>query len=240
MANILIFGASRGLGAAFNSGLPESGDTVWLVSRTRPDRLERDEQVERVWIKADLTSAREASRTVAAALADQRVDVLIYNAGIWEEKAFESDYDFAEVPTEEIENIISVNLTSAIVCIQKLLPNLKQSDNAKVILIGSTSGIDNAGSGEVVYTASKFGLRGLGHALREHLRPQGITVTCINPGEVAAAIAYEEGAERAIQEYQGTRIPVQDLVLIVKCLMGLSRVACVKEIDVPAITDVNA
>jgi short-subunit dehydrogenase len=240
MTNILIFGASRGLGAAFDSGLPESGDKVWLVSRTRPGKLGRDEQVERVWIKADLTSPREASQALAQVIADQRIDVLIYNAGIWEERAFEDYYDFAEVPTEEIENIIAVNLTSAIVCIQKLLPNLKKSNNAKVILIGSTSGIDNAGSEAVVYTASKFGLRGLGHALRENLRHQGIAVTCINPGEVAAAIAYEEGAERAIEEYQGTRIPVQDLVLIVKCLMGLSRVACVKEIDVPAITDVNA
>jgi short-subunit dehydrogenase len=241
MTNILIFGASRGLGAAFNSGLPESGDKVWLVSRTRPEQLERAEQIERVWVKADLTSPREANAQLAKVIADQRIDVLIYNAGIWEERAFEDDYDFAEVPAEEIENIIAVNLTSAIVCIQKLLPNLKKSNNARVILIGSTSGIDNAGSeAAVVYTASKFGLRGLGHALREELRPQGISVTCINPGEVAAAIPYEEGAERAIEEYQGTRIPVQDLVLIVKCLMGLSRVACIKEIDVPAITDMNA
>ena len=240
MTNILIFGASRGLGAAFNSGLPESGDKVWLVSRSQPEHLESDELVERVWIKADLSSSGEASRTIAGAIANQRVDVLIYNAGIWEKRAFENDYDFEEVPVEEIENIVAVNLTSAIACIQKLLPNLKKSKNAKVILIGSTNGIDNAGSQAVVYTASKFGLRGLGQTLRVNLRQYGITVTCINPGEVAAAIAYEEGAERAIEEYQGTRIPVQDLVSIVKCLMGLSRVACVKEIDVPAITDANA
>ncbi len=240
MTNILIFGASRGLGAAFSSGLPTPSDTVWLVSRSQPENLKRSDGVERVWIKADLSSPKDASRTISEALAEQRLDVLIYNAGIWEEQAFKSDYSFEEVSIEKSENIIAVNLTSAIICIQKLLLNLKQSDNAKIILIGSTSGLENTGSQEVAYAASKFGLRGLGHALRENLRKYNIPVTCINPGEVAAEIAYEDGVERAIEAYAGTRIPVRDLILIVKCLMGLSKVACVKEIDVPAITDLNA
>lgn len=240
MRNILIFGASRGLGAAFSSSLPTRGDTVWLVSRTQPANLKRKDGVERVWIKADLSSPNDASRTISEALAGKRLDVLIYNAGIWEEAAFTSDYSFEEVSTEESADIIAVNLTSAIICIQKLLSNLKQSDNAKIILIGSTSRLENSGSLEVAYAASKFGLRGLGQALRENLRKHGITVTCINPGELAAEIAYEDGVERAIEAYAGTRIPVQDLISIVKCLMGLSKVSCVKEIDIPAITDLNA
>lgn len=240
MTNILIFGASRGLGAAFSSGLPTRGDTVWLVSRNQPENLERNDGVERVWIKADLSSPKEASRTISEALSKQRLDVLIYNAGIWEEQAFKSDYSFEAVGIEESEDIIAVNLTSAIICIQKLLSNLKQSDNAKIILIGSTSGLENSSSQEVAYAASKFGLRGLGHALRENLRKYSITVTCINPGEVAAEIAYEEGVERAIEAYAGTRIPVRDLIMILKCLMGLSKVSCVKEINIPAITDLNA
>ncbi len=239
MINVLIFGASRGLGAAFSLGLPTSGDTVWLVSRSQPEHLQRNDSVKRVWIKADLSASNDASRTVSETIADKRVDVLIYNAGIWEEQAFQCGYDFADVCPEEITQIIAVNLTSALVCIQKLLPNLKKSENAKIILIGSTSGIDNAGCEAVVYTASKFGLRGVGHSSRENLRKHSIAVTCINPGEIAAAIDFDEGAERAVEKYQGTRIPVQDLVLIVKCLMGLSKAACVKEINVPAMTDEN-
>ena len=240
MTNILIFGASRGLGAAFSSGLPTRGDTVWLVSRSQPENLGRNDGVERVWIKADLSSPKDASRTISDALSGQKLDVLIYNAGIWEEKAFTSDYSFEEVSIRELEDIIAVNLTSAMVCIQKLLSNLKQSDNGKIILIGSTSGLENSGSQEVAYAASKFGLRGLAHALRENLREHSITVTCINPGEVAAELAFEDGVEKAIETYSGTRIPVQDLILIMKCLMGLSKVSCVKEIDIPALTDLNA
>ena len=238
MANILIIGASRGLGRAFSAGVPTVGDTVWLVSRSRPD-LEKGDGVTRLWIESDLSS-RNAHRKVAEALADRILDVLIYNAGIWEDHAFESEYDFEKVDTEETQNIITVNLTSAITCVQGVLPNLKRSASGKIILIGSTSGLENTGSREVAYTASKFGIRGLGHALRENLRSDGIAVTCINPGEIAAEIPYERGAEEAISVYHGTRIPVQDLVALVRCLISLSRVACVKEIDLPAITDSNA
>ncbi len=238
MANILIIGASRGLGAAFSAGIPAAGDTVWLVSRSRPD-LEKGDGVTRLWIEADLSSGNAGQKLVEA-LADSKLDVLIYNAGVWENHAFGSEYDFEKVSPEETHNIISVNLTAAIICIQSVLPNLKQSASGKIILIGSTSGLENTGSPEVAYTASKFGLRGLGHALRENLRSDGIAVTCINPGEVAAEIPFERGAEAAVSAYHGARIPVQDLVALVRCLISLSRVACVKEIDVPAITDSNA
>jgi NAD(P)-dependent dehydrogenase (short-subunit alcohol dehydrogenase family) len=85
---------------------------------------------------------------------------------------------------------------------------------------------------------SKYGLRAITNAL--HVRKDGIAVPCINPGELAADIPYEAGAEKAISEYNGTRIPVQDIVSIVKCVVNLSKVSCVKEIHVPAITDLNA
>ena len=103
------------------------------------------------------------------------------------------------LPIEESEDIITVNLTSAIICIQKLLTNLKQSDNAKIILIGSTSGLENSGSQAVAYAASKFGLRGLGHALRENLRKDSITVTCINPGEVERRESVKSPVQRRLR-----------------------------------------
>jgi short-subunit dehydrogenase len=81
--------------------------------------------------------------------------------------------------------IITVNQTSAITSIQKLLPNLKRGENAKIILIGSTAGLDNAGNSQVSYVSSKFGIRGVGSAIREHVRKYGIGVTVINPGEIA-------------------------------------------------------
>lgn len=240
MAQLVIFGASRGLGAAFSIGLPTPGDRVWLISRSEPDSLSRHDGVERRWIRADLSKPAEAAALIAEALGDEPVDLALYNAGIWEGNAFSETYALSDVPVEETINIIHVNLTSAILAVQTLLPNLHRSGRAKVILIGSTSGLENAGVPEAAYTASKFGLRGAAHALREHLRRDGIPVTCINPGDLGVEIPYDEGVEKVLTTYRGTRIPAHDLVALVRCLMSLSRASCVKEIDMPAMTDRTA
>lgn len=239
MKNYIIFGGSQGLGDAFVKGLPERGDQVWIVSRSQPGSLELKGEVKRNWVKADLGSP-DAPKVISEALQGIEIDVLIYNVGIWEKEGFEEHYDFDKDEPADIANIIQVNITSTITCIQALLPNLRQADTGKIILIGSTAGLDHTNNNQVSFVASKFGLRGITNALREHVRKDGIAVTCINPGELAAEIPYDDGPEKAIDEYNGTRIPVQDIVTIVKCVISLSKAACVKEINVPAMTDLNA
>ncbi len=234
MANMLIFGGSRGLCAAFSLSLPARGDRLWLVSRSLPDLGDRD-GVHRAWIEADLASPGAAA-TVADAVGDAPLDVVIYNAGIWEEDAFSSAYDFAAVGEDETARIIAVNLTGAITGIRLLLPNLRRSGRGKIIMIGSTSGLDNSTGREVAYAASKFGLRGAAHALRENLRDDGIAVTCLNPGNIGTIIV-EDGAVRSRPHEDRTMIPPHDLVALVKCVIGLSNASCVKEIDVMAMTD---
>ncbi|MEK8128738.1 SDR family NAD(P)-dependent oxidoreductase [Paenibacillus filicis] len=240
MKTYIIFGASRGLGDAFVRGLPEQGDQVWVVSRNRPGSLDIQDGVRRLWIQADLSQPQQAARVISESLQNETIDVLMYNVGIWEKEGFEDHYDFDKDEPAEIANIIQVNMTSTITCIQALLPNLRKSDAGKIILTGSTAGLDHTNNAQVSFVASKFGLRGIAHALREHVRNDRIAVTCMNPGELATEIPYEEGPDKAIEEYGGTRIPVQDIVALVKCVVSLSKAACVKEIHVPAMTDLNA
>jgi short-subunit dehydrogenase len=234
MTSTIIFGASRGLGAAFNLALPARGDAVWLVSRSRPD-LDYDDGVIRHWIEADLAASDVAAR-VSAGLGAMPLDVAIYNAGIWESSAFGRGYSFDEVPDSETQNILTVNLTSAITCLKAVLPNLRKSKAAKIVLIGSTSGLDNIGQPEVAYTASKFGLRGVAHALREVVRKDGIAVTCLNPGNIGT-ITVKDGKIAARPHEARDMIPPQDLVELVRCVTRLSNASCVKEIDVMAMTD---
>ncbi|WP_339297594.1 SDR family NAD(P)-dependent oxidoreductase [Paenibacillus sp. FSL R5-0623] len=238
MKNIIVFGASKGLGNAFVRGVPQSGDKVWVVSRSKPESLSVEDGVERIWIQADL-SELQAAEQVASQLQGETLDVLIYNVGIWEKEGFEEHYTFDKDEPADISQLIHVNVTSTIVCIQALLPQLRQSEAGKIILIGSTAGLSNAGSSQVSFVASKFAIRGITEALREHTRNDRIAVTCINPGELAAEIPYEDGMERALAEYGGTRIPLQDMVAIVRCIISLSKAACVKEINMPALTDTN-
>ncbi|MBM4423637.1 MAG: SDR family oxidoreductase [Chloroflexi bacterium] len=239
MRNMIIFGASRGLGAAFNSGLPERGDTVWLVSRSQPERLQSDEGVKRIWVRADLRKPGAAD-SIAGAVGGQPLDVLIYNAGIWEASAFGPEYKFERVSAEENLDVLAVNLLSPVLCLQKLIPNLRKSSNAKVILIGSISGLENNGGREVAYDASKFGLRGAAHALREYLRKDRIAVTVLNPGSIDTDTPFEAGVEASVAASKGKLIPVHDLVAVVNCVINLSKATCPKEIDIPAMADVEA
>jgi short-subunit dehydrogenase len=239
MKNFIIFGASKGMGQAFAKGLPDTGDSVWIVSRSCPESLKLNDGVNRYWIEADLSKS-DASNRIANTLYGVKLDVLIYNVGIWESKGFREGYDFENDGPEEIAKIIHVNVTSAITCIQKLLPNLKKSDNAKIFLIGSTAGLENNQLTQISFVASKFGLRGIGNSLREHVKKYGIGVTCINPGEIATQIPYEDGIEKVLSTYNGTQIPLQDIVSLVKCVMNLSKASCVKEINIPTMLDTNA
>lgn len=236
MKNILIVGASRGLGDALSQGLPQTGDTAWLVSRGKPQSLMQQDAVNRIWIEADLSS-NAASQQIVAALDGQRLDALVYNVGIWESTAFSDDYDFEGINPVDHQRILQVNLLSAIHCIQAVLSNLRQANHAKVILIGSISGVENTGSPEVAYVASKFGVRGIAHALRENLRADGIAVTCINPGMIATEVSYETGIDQALAQFNGTQIPVHDVVAIARCILSLSPASCVKEISMPAMAD---
>ncbi|OWR29940.1 short-chain dehydrogenase [Saccharibacillus sp. O23] len=239
MKSYLIFGASQGLGDAFARGLVKSGDKMWLVSRSRPSSLDLEDGAERIWIPADL-SQPEAADTIFEYVRQERLDVAVYNVGIWEKEGFEEHYSFDRDEPEHISRMIQTNITSAIVCLQGLLPNLRQANAGKIILIGSTAGLSNGNNAQVTFVASKFAIRGIGEALREHLRQDRIAVTCINPGELAAEIPYAAGRERALEAYGGTRIPLQDVVDLTNCLIGLSAAACVKEIHLPAMADTNA
>ncbi len=216
--NHLILGASRGLGDAFARDMPNRGDRAWLASRGTPYLGDAD-GVMRKWCEVDLAQA-DAGVRVAQALGNARLDTVVYNAGIWETDAFSARYDFETSSDEESAQIIAVNLTGALVTLKRLLRNLKQSDNPKVILIGSINGLENNRMPEVAYSASKFGLRGVAHALREHWRQHRVGVTVINPGSIGPG-----------------HVTHRDLVALVRCVIMLSNGACVKEVDVPSMTD---
>jgi NAD(P)-dependent dehydrogenase (short-subunit alcohol dehydrogenase family) len=224
--NVLITGASRGLGDALARGLPQFGDVAALVSRGRPESLDVRDGVRRVWIEADLNDDH-APKHVASSLELDVLDVLIHNAGIWEHNAFSSGYDFQSVPDHETRTILRVNLESVITLTRALLPRLQRSANPKIVLIGSVNGLDNAGMPEVAYNASKWGLRGVAHGLREHLRHHRIGVTIINPGSIDTE---DDSAREDL-------IPPSDLLEVVRCVVRLSRRSNLKEIHLPAMLD---
>jgi 3-oxoacyl-[acyl-carrier protein] reductase len=220
---ILVAGASRGIGLAVAEHLASRTDRLLTVSRTETAIGE--------WIQADLSNL-VGVETVANAIRDDCLDALLYMGGTWETHAFTSQYRFEDCSDADIAQTIAVNLVAPIRLVKALLPALRRSNNPKVIFMGALSGRDNFPGREVANSASKFGLRGVVHSLREELRSQQISVTIINPGNVGTP---EVLADLAADNLSGGEaIPLSDLLSIIDCILSLSRATCIKEIDVPA------
>lgn len=231
----VVYGVSQGLGRAIIEAVPHRQDRVFGVSRSQPKGLSRTIE----WIKADLSTPQEAVKVVTQSLAQQPVDYVIYNVGIWEARAFTDEYSFERSSPAEIATLINTNITSCILQLQALLNNLKLSANGKVILIGSTWGLENHKGQEVAFSASKYALRGVVHALRETLRPLNIGISILNLGYLATEFDLSHSPEQVIAQSHGQLIPLQDVLLAIRFILATSNATCIKEIDMPAMQDTN-
>ena len=104
--------------------------------------------------------------------------------------------------------------------------------------MGALSGLDNFPAREVANSASKFGLRGVVHSLREELRKDRIAVTIINPGNLATPEVLDDLKQAG--EPETNAIPLSDLLSILDCILSLSRSTCIKEIQLPAMNATGA
>lgn len=234
----LIYGVSKGLGKAILKFLPNSNDKVFGISRTKPVYPEATHN-NNIWIHADLSKSHQATATIKEAIGIEKIDFLIYNVGVWEKTGFTSSYNFEQLDNSEIEEIINTNITSSILSIKSLLPNLKLSKNGKIIIIGSTLGLSNHNKKEVVFSATKFAVRGIIHSLRTHLREYSIGVTAINLGNLATEYEYEEGVEIVTEKHKGELIPLADVISALKFIITTTNATCVKEINMPSMNDID-
>lgn len=218
---MLIAGASRGIGAALAAH--HQGRGVALVTASRsPSAHGR-------WIGCNLAEPSEIER-LAREFGDGPLDALLMPAGLWERDAFTDAYGFESSPPEEAARVLAVNLLAPILLVRALLPNLRQSANPRVVLIGSLSGRDGHATREVANTASKFGLRGAAQALAIELRTDGIGFTVVNPGNVATPEVLGDVAAGRFGAQ--VPIPMEDLLTAIDCTLAMSPASTIAEIDI--------
>lgn len=220
MRRIVVAGASRGIGAAIARSFVDSGDEVVALSRSKAPFGQ--------WLQTDLSDPGAAAQT-ARRVGEAPLDALIYGGGVWEAGAFTDDYRFANSPPDEALNVLAVNLTAPILLTQALRPILAQANPGRVLFIGSMSGLDNTATPEVANSASKYGLRGAAQALERALRPDGVGVTVLNPGNVDTPEVLDDIATGAFHDQ--VPIPMTDLVACVHFSLSLSPAASLREMN---------
>ena len=180
----IVTGGSRGIGRAVCVALAKQGCNVVVnychgaEPAEQTAALCRAEGVQAVTVQADVSTAEGCKALFdAAAEAFGRVDVLVSNAGIAQQKLF------TDITPEEWQRMLDVNLSGAFHLCQLALPGMIRRKQGRILTVSSMWG-QTGGSCEVHYSAAKAGLIGLTKALAKEEGPSGITVNCVAPGVI--------------------------------------------------------
>jgi 3-oxoacyl-[acyl-carrier protein] reductase len=177
----LVTGASRGIGAAIALGLAEAGAAVAVNYRERAGDAEAVvASIEAgggraIAVAADVSQAaavKEMVEQVAAALGP--IDILVNNAGV----AIVCGVD--DLTEDDFDRTIAVNLKSAFLCTQAVLPAMRARKWGRIVNI-SSGAARGAGAIGVHYNASKAGMEGLTRGYAARLVKEGITVNAVAP-----------------------------------------------------------
>ena len=168
LGTILITGGSSGLGAATAAAVQAAGGTPLVLDRVEPESDVTYEQVD----LADSAAAAAAVDAVVKAAGGQ-LDGVFTAAGI------DSCGPLDQVPIDDWERVIRVNLLGTAAVVRAALPYLKRS-NGRVVTCASTLGIKAVGDA-TAYCASKFGVVGFTRALAAETAGE-VGVTLLIPG----------------------------------------------------------
>ena len=194
---VLISGGDRGIGAAAARAFYRAGYRVAILYHCNAEAADalQKELPGVTAVQCDVAS--RASCELAFRAAEQalgRVDVLVSNAGIAQQKLF------TDITPEEWQHMLDVNLTGAFHLCQLALPGMIRRKAGRILTVSSMWG-QTGGSCEVHYSAAKAGLIGLTKALAKEEGPSGITVNCVAPGvidtDMMAAFTAEDKAALA-------------------------------------------
>lgn len=177
----LVFGGSRGIGAATVTRLAKEGFHVAFTYASREDKAREVAKAveahgrDALAIRADSAEADQIKAAVEQATARfGQIDVLVVNAGILSLGAIET------VPLDQLDRMIAINVRGVFLAIQASVPHLR--DGGRVITIGSNVAIRTGLAGSSVYQFTKGALPAMVKGIALDLAPRSITVNNVQPG----------------------------------------------------------
>lgn len=221
--NIIITGASRGIGKAIAQRFAAEGTTIILNARNKKalsaaaEELIKASKANVLHYAADLSVKAEADAFAGWCLEQCIPDVVVNNAGTFLPGSIHSEEEGI------LQKMIEVNLYSAYYLSRALLPAMVKRKSGHVFNMCSVASLhayENGGS----YSISKFALAGFSKNLREEMKPYGIKVTAVYPGAVYTDSWSGSGVDpKRIME-------ASDIAAMIYAAAHLSPQACVEDI----------
>jgi len=190
--NAIVTGGSRGIGKAIAIALSKKGINVALTYRTDKEKaLSVVRKIENNGDKALCIELDQKNRNNIRRVIEEmhesfgKINILVNNAAIAQEKAFETITD------NDWDNMMEVNLRGPFILCQEVIPDMVEQSWGRIVNIASIGG-QWGGYNQVHYAAAKAGLINLTKSLARIYSKDGITVNAIAPGLVATDMSQNE------------------------------------------------
>jgi NADP-dependent 3-hydroxy acid dehydrogenase YdfG len=168
----------------------------------------------------DFAAVQQAAGQVHGELG--RIDALVASAGIADQSSITSG------SPERWQQVVQTNLLGTANAIRAVAPLMLAAGAGDIVMIASASGRDSY-VGEPLYIASKWGVVGLGHAVRKELQASNIRVALIEPGLVDTPLTRGSPVVRPLVEAGGAMLP-GDIAEAVVWLLARPRRVSVTEL----------
>ena len=197
--SVLLTGATGGIGGAIARELAARGCALTVTGRREAElaRLVTELGPLARGFAADLTNLAEVRELLDHA---DPVDILVACAGL------DVSRDLADTSDEALEEAMRIHLLAPAALARAALAPMKQRGAGHIVFIGSVAGLVATPINSSIYTATKWGLRGLGLALRQELHGTGIGVSTVFPAGVRDAGMFARTGV-ALPWYAGTSSP---------------------------------
>ncbi|MDZ4808280.1 MAG: SDR family oxidoreductase [Bacteroidota bacterium] len=222
--NVIVTGASKGIGKAIAEIFAANGHTLFLCARGEVALYKTMEELltkfPAATIKAKPFDLSKKEDTIAFGnwcLSFGVPDILINNAGLFEPGSVHNE------PDGLLENQMATNVYSAYHVSRTVLPSMMERKSGHIFNMCSIASLHAYTNGGA-YSISKFALFGFSKNLREEMKPYGIKVTSIHPGAVMSDSwgDYDNSSKRIME--------AEDIAKMVFAASRLSAQACVEDI----------